>query len=235
MNRQYDNTTNTEKLLFGIFSLIGILFIIVSIVCGINGSRKNKEYEHVTGQIVDIVHHDDNYDVYVTYRLNGNEYDDILINTYTSNMREGADIKLLVDPDDPFKADSPTGTLILVLVFGLMGVTFACVGIIPLVIKEKRRKKNEDLVNNGTAVWAKVHHVEINSTYSVNNIHPRRIVAIYTDEYTGEEIEFISDNIFDIDFCDSVSEGSEVRVYMDRNDNKRYFVDYESINFEPAW
>ena len=100
---------------------------------------------------------------------------------------------------------------------------------------EKRRKKNEDLVNNGTAVWAKVHHVEINNSYSVNNVHPRRIVAIYTDEYTGEEIEFKSDNIFDIDFCDSVSEGSEVRVYIDRNDNKRYFVDYESINIEPAW
>ena len=235
MNRQYDNTTPTEKLLFSIFSFIGILFIIISVVCGINGSRKNREYEHVTGQIVDIVRYDDNYDVYVSYRLNGNDYDDILINTYTSSMRKGADIELLVDPDDPFKADSPAGSFILVIVFGIMGVAFACVGIIPLALKEKRRRKNEDLVNNGTAVWAKVHHVEVNSTYAVNNVHPRRIVAVYTDEYTGEEIEFKSENIFDIGFCDSVAEGSEVRVYMDRNDHSKYFVDYESINTETAW
>ena len=77
MNRQYDNTTSTEKLLFGVFSIIGIVFVIVSIICGINGNRKNNEYEHVTGQIVDIVRHDDNHNVYVSYRLNGTNYDDI--------------------------------------------------------------------------------------------------------------------------------------------------------------
>ena len=178
MNRQYDNTTSTEKLLFGVFSCVGIIFIIVSILCGVNGVRKNKEYEHITGQIVDIVRHDDSHDVYVSYRLNGTDYDDIRINTYTSSMHEGDDIELLIDPKDPFDADTPTGTVILVVVFGIMGVIFACVGIIPVIVKEKRRRKNEDLVNNGTAIWAKVHHVEVNTTYAVNGSHPRRIVAI---------------------------------------------------------
>ena len=234
MSRQYDNTTYIEKLIFGIFASVGIIFVIAAIICGINGNRKNNEYEHITGQIVDIVHHGDNYDVYVSYRFNGNDYDDIPINTYTSTMREGDDIELLINPDDPFKADSPTGTIIIVVVFGIMGVIFACIGIIPFVVKEKRRRKNEDLVNNGTAVWAKVDRVEMNTTYAVNHRHPRRIVAKYSDEYTGQMCEYISDNLWDERYFD-VPQDTEVRVYIDRNDAKKYFVDYESINLESNW
>ena len=211
-----------------------LIFIVLSVSVNTTDDRNYHEYEHITGQIVDIVHHGDNYDVYVSYRLNGNDYDDIRINTYTSSMHEGDDIELLVDPDDPFKADCPTGTVILVVVFGIMGVAFACVGIIPFVVKEKRRRKNEDLVNNGTAVWAKVDRVDVNTTYSVNNMHPRRIVAKYSDEYTGQEREYISDNLWEKRYFD-VPQDSEVRVYIDRNDEKKYFVDYESINLESDW
>ena len=234
MNRQYDNTTFTEKLVFRIFAIVGTVFMIVAIICGINGYRKNSEYEHVMGRIDDIVRHDDNHNVYVSYRFDGKEYYDIRINTYTSSMRVGDEIELLIDPDKPSKADSPTGTVILVAVFGVIGVAFACVGIIPFVVKEKRRRKNEDLVNNGTAVWAKVDRVDVNTTYSVNNMHPRRIVAKYSDEYTGQEREYISDNLWEKRYFD-VPQDSEVRVYIDRNDEKKYFVDYESINLESDW
>ena len=218
----------TENLLFGIFGIIGVIFIIVAIISGISGSNKMSGYDRVDGIISDIEHHGDSNYVYVDYRYNGQDYSNISLNTYVSSMREGDDIELYIDDSDPFNPYYPTGTTIIVIVFGVMGIVFALIGIIPMILRAVNGKKDRALIEAGYSVWATVDEAVYNDRYSVNGRHPVNILASYTDDYSAKSYQFKSRNIWDMSVED-VDKGDQVRVYLDRNDFTRYYVDTESV------
>ena len=218
----------TENLLLGIFGIVGVLFIIVAIISGVSGSKKKAGYEAVDGIISDIEHHGDSSYVYVDYTYNGQNYSSIQLDTYVSSMRKGDDIELYLDDSDPFKPYYPGSTVIIVLVFGVMGLIFSLVGIIPTALKAVHGKKDRELVEAGYSVWAAVEAVERNYRYAVNGRHPMNIIATYTDDYSAKNYRFKSRNIWDESVYD-IEQGDQIRVYLDRNDHTKYYVDVNSV------
>ena len=77
-------------------------------------------------------------------------------------------------------------------------------------------------------MWAAVEAVERNYRYAVNGRHPMNIIATYTDDYSAKNYRFKSRNIWDESVYD-IEQGDQIRVYLDRNDHTKYYVDVNSV------
>lgn len=95
MKNKIINIIFVISIIFGlIFIMIGSLFIFLS-----NNTNKHIESsDFVLGYIDEIRKTEDNYDVYVSYELDGEEFKS-KINTYTSDMVEGNPINLYFDDE----------------------------------------------------------------------------------------------------------------------------------------
>ena len=218
-----------EKILYLVFALVGVLMLIGGILlCG-KWANDSKRMEHVTGRIDEIRRAGDEHNVYVVYKYDGERYGPSLINFYSSTMHEGDEIKLIVDPENPQRVSYANGNMIAALVLLPMSIIFIAVGTIPLICKAIRKGRADKLLTAGMGVWAKVDHVEVVTRYSVNGMHPRKIVASYRDDYTGEEHFCKSDNIWDNRYY-NLDQGTDIKVYLDRDDKRRYYVDVSSVD-----
>ena len=124
-----------QKLLFGIFIIVGIGLIIFGIFREIDLSKFKKNSENTTATVVDVsVNYNsegnDSYKVYVTYDVDGKTYK----NSYDSSHRptEGSTIKIYYDKDNPEKMrksiafSSEFGFFIIGAIFAGIG-TFALI------------------------------------------------------------------------------------------------------------
>lgn len=115
--------------IFGMLTLLGLLFTI-------GGIRAQQELEDGKGrfvtldaEIVAIEQVDDDHDVYVSYRYDGVDYEDVLLSYYDSSMDAGDIISVTIDPEDPETviSDSPVTIIVgsVFLVLGLIGLWFS--------------------------------------------------------------------------------------------------------------
>lgn len=226
------NKNNTENLLTVVFSIIGICMLIAGICIGIFGAVKNQKWDSVDACIQDIVSYghgeERDYDVFVTYEYNGQIYDRVKTNFYSSSMYVGQWIEVKVDPEHPEKMTSASVNVFLSLFFVLMGLIFGSVGLVPWILRGRRKKLIKKLIDEGKCVVGKVEQIGFNRHYSVNDVHPYIVYATYTDEYTGEVKQYKSDSIW-YNVPEYVNEGDDVKIYIDREDDTKYFVDVEGI------
>lgn len=111
--------------------IISILFGCIFIGVGVglksvsnNIETKIDESQLVVGKISDIlVDKEGNHEVYVSYKLNNQNYDERL-NTYTSSMAKGDSINLYLNENGEIYVEE-TGT-----VFSLVGIGFQIFGVI---------------------------------------------------------------------------------------------------------
>ncbi|MBR4083329.1 MAG: DUF3592 domain-containing protein [Lachnospiraceae bacterium] len=221
-----------DYLIFGIFGLVGVIFLIVCTFLTISGKKFDETAVEVSGTIMTIESYRDSdgdrhHRVYVDYEYQGRKYKDVRLNSYNSSMREGKEIILKLDPDNPEKVRTLHGNLIASVIMGGMGLIFVLVGIIPTVLGIRKDRRNKKLREQGRYIYAIVERIDINYSYSLNGRHPFVVYCNYQDEFSGVLYRFMSDNIW-TDPYPILQQGSEVRVYVDGQDYSKYHVDVES-------
>ncbi len=221
------------SLVFCIFLIVSILLTGIGIFLLLSGSRFRQRAVEVDAIINEIQSYRDSggdyrHRVYVNYTYGGNEYENIYLSEYSSNMYEGKKITLLVDPDDPAKISTGFITVFVGAIFAGMGVIFGLIGIIPLVMIKRRSAAKKKIISSGSFLWGTVEHIDYNTSYSVNGQHPYVVYCTYKDEYKDIVYRFKSENIWTNPEY-ALSQGSTVRIYVDKEDYSKYYVDVESV------
>lgn len=139
-----------------IMLLIGIVTFCSMLSITISDIRKAVSWSEVQAVIEDIRVTDKrtmkhkgtiDYDVYVSYIYNDRNYDSML-DTYRDSMREGREIKIYVNPDNPSEVMlMPSfSTIIGSVIFGLL-FTFAGILILKDTSKNSKSKSEDDVIN----------------------------------------------------------------------------------------
>lgn len=189
--------------------------------------------EEVTGEITRIEEYYDSerelrHHVYVSYTYDGVDYDDVSIGSYSSSMYEGKEIELFCDKKNPGhimrKSDGSFGVIIL----AGMGVVFALVGAIPLLVMIRKKSKNKEILEKGQVLHALVDSIEYNTNVAVNGAHPYVIFCSYRDEYKDITYRFKSENIWTDPFL-VFQPGSDIEVYVEPGDYSKYYVNAQKM------
>lgn len=218
-------------MIFLIFAVIGIGLMSGAILFFINGMQFRQSAVNITGEIADIMYSCDkdgdiDHEVFVTYTFEGKEYERVRINEYSSSMYVGKSISLLCDPDNPWNVRTESSTFFVFIILMLMGVIFFVIGAVPAVISIMNKHKAKHLLENGRVLYATVERIDLNRSYSVNGRYPFVVYCTWKDEYKDTLYRFKSDNLW-TDPGTVFSEGSEIEVYVDAKDFRKYYVDVE--------
>lgn len=227
------------SIIWSIFFFVGAIFVAIAII--FNNYNSKKEKIEVTGIISRIgdynYHHYDNDDdetpdVYVEYVVDG-ETREAKLNYYSSTMREGDSIDIYYEKGNPSKIGSESGDMLFVYIFGGMGSLFAILGgsgLIVLLVKTRKQKK---LKETGEFVQADFVRVELNTTLTVNERHPYRIVCEWFDPYNNIKKELKSENIFTDPQPIITSLGiTKFNVYIDPKNTKNYYMDISELGIK---
>jgi len=110
------------------------------------------------------------------------------------------------------------------LVLGIQIVVFGSIGGGFLLYIRKKRLLRERLLTEGTCVYGTVTSTERVYNVRVNGRHPYRVIVRI--ERDGVLHEYRSDMLLH-DPC--LENGAEVPIYLDRYEEKKYFVDIDSV------
>ena len=136
-----------ENLIWIIFASIGAIFVIIGLVVFGNIFNYANKVDTV-GTITEIssyrnTNHNRNHEVYVSYTIEGKEYESIL-NSYSSSFYEGKEIKIYYDKDNPNKIGVKSLDL-LFLIFPGIGLIFLIIGGTGILVKINKRRLEKRL------------------------------------------------------------------------------------------
>lgn len=212
----------------GIFALVGTIIIIVGIITNVKMSQFKESAVEVNGVIEDIVieeHTDEtDYDVFVAFEYDGEYYEDVHLDFYSSSMYEGQEIELLIDPDNPTDVHTSDGDLFFTLMFVGLGGLFALIGYIILIVSILNKKKKAGLLERGQHIYGEIESMEQDYSITINGRHPFRIYCKYKNPTDGYIYKFKSDTL-DFNPWDSYKTGDSIDIYVDPDNFKKYYVD----------
>lgn len=215
MKKKSDSLSKMKTLFSVIFSLFGIIMIIISISMKISFDRVIKDGVSAKGYISDIISDgDDGHDVFITYTVDGVEQTR-RINYYTSSMYVGKRATVYYYPENPEKIYYPTSFGPIML--GGMGAVFLLVGsgFTYSIVRIKSRNK---LIDTGARVMAEVSYCGF-GTLSVNNRRTYIVKAEWADE-CGVLHKFKSQPLMQ---NPSLEPNSDiVEVFIDPSNYKKY-------------
>ncbi len=216
----------------GIFGVVGVILVIVSICVGMSGMKFDETAVKITGTIVNVESYRDmdgdrHHVAYVDYEYQGKKYRNIKLGTYTNGMYEGKEIDLKIDPENPGRVRTLHGNKIVTIILGIIGSVFVLASITTLITTVKKEAKKKELRQQGRCIYAIVERVDVNYSYTVNSKHPFVVYCNYQDEYSGVMYKFKSDNLWTNPYP-FLQQGSEVRVLVNSQDYSQYYVDVES-------
>ncbi len=215
-----------------IFAVVGSVFIIIGGIMFINTITFKANADEVMALITEMRPYEDSegdtsYEVEVQYEYEGLTFYTTL-DTYSSGMREGKSIPILVNKDDPTEVMDSETLLFMGIVFMVLGLIAVLAGGISVLKDWKNKKKIEMLKNTGKRLQATIDRITINERIAVNEEHPYIIWCSYVDEFSGARFEFKSENIWNDPYkvCD---EGSTIDVWVKADDYLEYIVDVDSL------
>ncbi len=214
-----------------IFGLIGLVFFLIGVVWLILGIRFVSNAEEVYGVISDITSYRDSdgdrhYTAYVDYEFDGEYYHDVALSSYSSSMRVGKEVKVLVDPEDPGNPQTIMSSIVGGIIFAAFGAVFASVGFIPMILMGRSGSKGKKLKEQGRYIMAKIESIEQNRRVAINGRHPYLIYCSHEDVFSGTIYRFKSKSLwYDPDAYFRV--GMEIKVYVDGQDYSKYYVDVD--------
>ncbi len=216
---------------FLIFGLAGLGMLVGGFVVMYNSFRFQSTAVEVTGIITDIHTNRDSdgdtrHTVLVSYSYNGQSFEDIPLNYYSSGMYEGKEITLSVDPDAPSHMVSNFGSVFSYLLLLGMGLIFAAVGFIPLIFMLIRHISGKRLEANGQVLRATVERIDVNRSVTINGQHPYIIYCTYYDAYKDVTYRFKSKNLM-ADPSFDYAPGTGIDVYVSPEDYSKYLVKVE--------
>lgn len=221
------------KVLYGIFAVVGIILLISSVIVFIFNQRFISEAQEISGVIETIEAYrssdgDINHRVYVSYVYGGKQYNNVRVSFYSSNMYEGKEITLYCDPENPGKVMVKGSGLFATIMFVAMGIIFTCIGVIPILVSIFRKAEKNKIRNTGRSLYATIDEITYNKSYTVNGRHPYVIFCSYKDDYKDIIYCFKSENLW-VNPEPVLTVGSTVKVYVEENNYKKYYVDAESM------
>lgn len=220
-----------ENLIWIIFASIGAIFVIIGLVVFGNIFNYANKVDTV-GTITEIssyrnTNHNRNHEVYVSYTVEGKEYESIL-NSYSSSFYEGKEIKIYYDKDNPSKIGVKSLDL-LFLIFPGIGLIFLIIGGTGILVKINKRKLEKRLKENGELIYANYVETVLNTSYRVNGKCPYNIICEWNNPLDNNKYIFKSKNIW-INPENIIEEKNikQFPVYIDNN-KKKYTIDIESL------
>lgn len=213
------------------FGLIGLVFFLIGVVWLILGIRFVSNAEEVYGVITDITSYRDSdgdrhYTAYVNYEFDGEYYYDVALSSYSSSMREGKEVKVLVDPENPGEPQTIMSSIVGGIIFAVFGAIFASVGFVPMLLMGRTGSKGKKLKEQGRYIMAKIESIEQNRKVAINGRHPYIIYCSHEDVFSGMVYRFKSKSLwYDPDAYFPV--GMEIKVYVDGQDYSKYYVDVD--------
>ena len=114
------------------------------------------------------------------------------------------------------------------LMFPGFGLIFLSIGGTGLLLKNRNKKLEKSLKENGDVIYADYVETIVNSSYRVNGRHPYRIICEWNNPLDSKKYIFKSKNIW-INPENTIIERNikQFPVYINRNDIKNYFVDID--------
>lgn len=162
------------------------------------------------------------YDVYVTYTVDGMKYENVEISWYSSSMSEGDAIKLYYDPLNPRDVrdkeyeEGQFPTLIIV------GSLFIIVSVVYIVITMTGGFAGKGLKKKGIKCQAEQYCIDKNYSVRVNGRHPYIVYCQVFDPRVNAMKEFKSKNCYeDLNKYDI----RDIDVYLHPTNMKKYYVD----------
>ena len=223
----------TEKIVFGLFALIGAILIIVGIIMQKNNSEFLETAESTNAEITDIAtSHDSDGDVhhsvFVKFEVDGETYEGQL-GQYDSGMYVGKEVTVYYNPDNPhnFKGSNSGFVGYFMIIFASI---FFLIGIIPLFLSGKKSKKNNAIKQTGTLINAEIDNVFLDTSYRVNGRCGYKLTAHATLPNSDKIYTFESNRTWsNIKAAIETHSITTVPVYVDLNDTTQYYVDLEQI------
>lgn len=220
-----------EKILSYLFIGLGLIMLIISCILLPNVFNYDDKVM-TTGTISEIVRHgsgdDASYDVYVSYEVDGVPYEEKL-NGYSSTYRENQEIEIYYDKEDPHKIGNK-GLDYIFLVVPFLGIISLVVGIIVHHYIKGKKALLSKLKINGMRIDAKFIEVRLNTAYTMNGVHPYRIVCKWFCSEENKEYEFFSDNLWN-DPTEQLRNMNieNIPVYINPKNKKQYAMDLTNI------
>ena len=218
---------------FAVFGAIMLLFGIWTIIDGINFRSGS---EQVTGVISHIESYRDPslsgsskvHDVYVTYTVNGKDYETVL-GYYDSSMFAGQEIEIFYNPENPADIKGKDGITNIIL--PLFGLAFLAIGVAFIFSDMQKKKKMEMLLSKGSTAEGIITAINIDRDTTVNGRHPLIAEVTVTDPVTGEQFLYSSESVMeDIRHL----EGRRVTVCYDPDDRSNYYVDLDTAEADDS-
>ena len=207
------------SILGGVFFGIGMLLLVVAAGFGVFRWNVIANSDRVTGTIIDIVDRGDSRQVTVRYEVGGEEIIRRL-NWWSSDMRTGQPIELLVRRYYPHRISSP-GIIgwLPVLIIGPQAVVFGGIGAGFLLYNKRKKNLRRWLLENGNPIMADVLGTEDNWSMTVNGRPATVLVATYNN------MRFVSGPLCNNDLMNL---GEQVKILLHPDDANKYIFDFNN-------
>lgn len=210
-----------EKILGISFAAAAVLLMVIALICAMFSVKFQKESEKINGIITEL----HGKGIEVSYTYNGRQYETYL-SEYSSSMRAGDNIELYVSQENPENVRTEMLLFLPTFILSVVGTPFLIIGTVFGCIVWRKNKKKKDLLQNGRVVEAVVTGGRMNYNMRVNGRHPWKMECKYEDTYTGATYLYSSYNIWKDPF---LYIGQIVKVYVDRENPRKYYVDVDSL------
>lgn len=137
----------------------------------------------------------------------------------------GDQVEVLYLPSQPQKAriNGFFSLWGLPLIFGGLGALFFAIGAGLSLVGALKARRTEYLKKHGTPIETEFQSVVLNQALSVNGRHPFRVLTQWLNPSTSKVHVFESNDLW-FDPSDYITD-KRIRVFIDRNNPKRYYVD----------
>lgn len=230
--------TNLSFGIGGFFALFGAIMLCIGIWTIIDGINFRSGAGQVTGVISHIESYRDTslsdsstkvHDVYVTYTVNGQEYE-CMLGYYDSSMFAGQEIEIFYNPENPAEIKGKDGVTNIIL--PLFGLVFLVIGLVLINNDRKRKQQMQRLLEQGVTAEGIITAINIDHNTTINGRHPLIAEVTVTDPATGEQFLYSSESIMeDIRHL----EGRRVTVYYDLDDRSNYHVDIDTAQLDDSF
>jgi len=208
-----------EKIVSIVFTIVGIVLMIVGVIVfiAIRGTGdKSASGKAIITQI--------NYSsIYIEYNVHGKRYAHSL-DYYNSGMYVGEEIDIRYNPNNPEQV-SVKGEEYFALIPAGIGIIFLTIGSVILIVKYKKKKSNEALVESGQRIDAEIDDVSVNYNIRMNGRCPYYITCRWENPSDGKMYLFKSKSIwYDPQPIIDDIQIETLPVYINMNNLKKYYV-----------
>ena len=234
MQVNYLKKERSVKFVKIVLLIMGIIFFLVGLIIGIITITNYQNAEVVNATIIDILYSrsgdDDTTRTFLVKFIYNNQEYTKETSFYSSFYHIGDTIKLYINNGNVNKIWSLKMNVIMSTIFGTIGLIMLVI-CIALLIKQINNKKLKDyLRNNGSLIQAKIVKIEMNTHYSINDMHPFNIILEYEDRFSNEKYTFKSVNIWDDpSFIIKENNIEYLNVYIDNKNKKKYYIDLDNL------